>query len=142
MRRRTLLLLPFASCLRADAAGDAYDLLTRLAAALSQGDAIAFIASLDRAMPSFEKLRGYVTALAEQSNVLSSIEVLRQAGDDKRQELELDWFLQISEKQENGPLLRRRERVTVKVERQARKWKVVALDPVEFFAPLRPGAAR
>src|SRR6266508_1441372 len=118
MRRRVFLFFPLASRLAADAAGDVYNLLTRMAAALSQGNAKGFMDAVDESAPDYERLRGYITALAEQWTVLSSIEVLRNSGDEESRSLELDWFLQISESQPNGQLVRRRERISATMRRR------------------------
>ena len=63
------------------------------------------------------------------------LEIVSDQGDDVRRQLELDWFLQIRSKLATGPLERRRDKVTCRLERKKKRWKVVSLEPVKFFAP-------
>jgi hypothetical protein len=128
-----LLLAPIA--LLADPGQEVLDLFTSMATALSAGDATEFLRPLDRAMPRYRDLSANVTALVEQAEVLSSIEIVRNSGDAKQRTVELDWLLQVSSKQQGGPLERRHETVRCRLEKQKRGWRIVALEPVDFFAP-------
>ena len=115
-----------------------FDLFTGMASALSEGNPIAFMQPFDRSMPGVQELRAYVTALIAQAEVLSSIEILSDEGDDAHRTVELDWFLQIRDREETGPVVRRRETVKCRLERRGKKWVVVSLAPLAFFAPPRP----
>ena len=57
----------------------------------------------------------------------STIEVITDEGDEQKRTLELDWLLKIDNAEP------RRQIVKCQVERQGKKWKITALDPVEFF---------
>ena len=109
-----------------------YDLMASVASALSDGNNIAF---RDAFAEGHETLLANVDALLARADVYSSIDFLKNEGDDKARTLELDWFLQIREKADNGALLRRRQIVTVKVEKRGKKWKIVSLAPQSLFAP-------
>ena len=119
----------------ADIRREMLDLLAALAAALSEGNGLAFLDRVDHAMPEYYKFEQNILALTEQNEVTASIDVIKQEGDDHTQTLELDWFLEIRSREETGPLERRRETVKCRVERQKKKWKIVALEPLTLFAP-------
>jgi len=119
----------------ADAHQEVFDLFTEMASALSEGNALAFLKPIDRAMPDYQKLQDNVGALVAQNDLASSIEVLKEQGNEKRREVELDWFLEIRSHEIHGPYERRRQIVKCRLERDKKKWKIVALEPVDFFAP-------
>jgi len=135
MTRRALLLVPLAARLRADSAQQVWDLFTSMASALSAGDASAFLNAFDTAMPGYEALRAGVTALLREAEVQSSIELVEEAGDDGRRTVELDWLVHIVYRQDGAVAERRRERVKLRVEKSGKKWRIAALEPLEFFAP-------
>ena len=131
--RRTFL-AALAAPLFADTRQEIIDLFTTMASALSEGNGLAFLDHVDHAMPDYGKLEKYILALAAQNEVMSSIDVLKEEGDGQTRTAELDWFLQIRSREQNGPLERRRQIVKCRLERQ-KKWKVMAIEPVSFFAP-------
>jgi hypothetical protein len=135
MRRRVFLMAPLAGRLLAEPPEQIVDLLTSMSSGLSGGNAAAFLDAFDRSMPQFETLQANIIGLINQADLLSSIEIVSDQGDDNRRQLELDWFLQIRSKLATGPLERRRDKVTCRVERKKERWKVVSLEPVKFFAP-------
>jgi hypothetical protein len=132
---RRAFLAVLAAPLFADTRQEIFDLFTTMASALSEGNGLAFLDHVDHAMPDYGKLEKYVLALAAQNEVMSSIDVLKEEGDDRTQTAELDWFLQIRSREQGGPLERRRQIVRCRLERLKKKWKVMAIDPVGFFAP-------
>ncbi len=110
-------------------------LVGALASALSSGDATLFLKHFDASMPDFAKLRQLVSALVNQAEVGSSIDLLGDEGDGQRRSLELDWLLEITGKQADAPSMRRRATVKCTVARRGREWIVTAFEPVDFFAP-------
>ena len=137
MTRRALLLVPFAARLRADSAQQVWDLFTSMAAALSEGNASAFMSAFAAAMPGYEALRAGVTALLREAEVQSSIELVEEQGDDRNRAVELDWLVHIVGRQDGALAERRRERVKCRVEKSGTKWRVASLEPLQFFAPPR-----
>jgi hypothetical protein len=137
MTRRTLLLVPLVARLRADSAQQVWELFTSVASALSEGNAIAFLNAFDPAMPGYEGLRASVTALLRQAQVQSSIDLLRDEGDDRSRTVELDWLLHIVDLEDGAVAERRQERVKCRVEKSGKKWRIASLDPLRFFAPPR-----
>lgn len=112
------------------------DLLERLAAALSEADAPAFLRLLDPAVKA--RIAANVTALVTQNEVSSSIEILKNDGDDTRRTVEVDWFLEIRAREQTGGLIRRRTPVKCTVERRKKSWIVTSFDPAAFLQPPSP----
>lgn len=121
MRRRFFLIAPFALRVLAKPLQSTIDLFASIASSLSEGNTIAFLEAFDLSMPNFEKLASEIAALAAQAEVVSSIEILLDEGDDNRRSVEVDWLLEIRSKQESGPLERRRDLVKCQVERQKKR---------------------
>jgi hypothetical protein len=119
----------------ADTRQEMLDLLAALASALSEGNGLAFLDRVDHAMPDYRKFEQNVLALTEQNEITASIDVIKQEGDDHTQALELDWYMEIHSLEPTGPMDRRREMVKCRVERQKKKWKIVAIEPRTLFAP-------
>ncbi len=143
MRRRTFMQV-MAACGMGAAAGIAraadaqqqiFDLFTKIAGALSDDDAAMFVEAVDPSMPDFQNFRREIVALTDVADLTNSIEVLSDKGDDTHREEELDWFLEIVGKSDPHPLERRREVVKFRLERKGKKWKIVSIDPLHFFAP-------
>lgn len=137
MTRSTFLMLPLAAVLRAGPSEEVWDMLTSLAAALSEGNADAFLGDFDRAMPGYQQLRANVTALLSVAEVQSSIELVDDRGSDSSRNVELDWFLRITPRREAVLSTRRQQRVKCRVEKSGKKWRIASLEPLEFFDPPR-----
>lgn len=114
------------------------NLFERLAAALSEGDARAFLRSLDPAMKNRALIEAGVAALVSQNEVSSSIEILKNEGDDTRRTVEVDWFLEIRARERTGSLIRRRTAVKCAVERRKKTWVITSFDPSSFLQPPSP----
>ena len=113
-------------------------LFSAMATALSESNSAAFLKPIDRGMKDYNKLAAYVVALTTQAEVTCSVEFLKDEGDEAKRSVTVDWFLQISSRQDSGPLERRRENVTCQLTRNKKSWTVMSLEPVELFRP--PGA--
>jgi hypothetical protein len=135
MTRRGLLFALAAAPLCADDAADVWDLLSQVAAALADGNVMEFRQAFDRNMPGYQTLETNVTALVSVYEVGSTIEPLSQEGDSRTQTVELDWFLELVEQQDETNVTRRRERVRCRLVKNGKKWKITSLEPVAFFAP-------
>ena len=122
--------------LQADPPRAVMDLLAHTASALSANNVPAFLNGVDPAMPEYSKLKADVTTLLEEADVGSSVVVQSDKGNDRQRELELDWYLEIKSQEPEGPSERRRQIVHCRVEKQNGKWKIVALEPLDLFAPL------
>jgi len=127
--------MALAAPLLADTRQEILDLITELASALSEGNGLAFLDHIDRAMPDYQKLEQSILALTQQNEVSAAIDILKQEGDDRTQTVELDWLMQIRSREDSGPIERRRETVKCRAERKKKNWKIVSLDPIALFAP-------
>lgn len=134
--------------LRADAAAEAWDLVTALAAALAEDNASGFLKRFDAKMPGFEDLSRDIPAMLQQANVQSSISPISNEGGESARKLQLDWELRLKPKALTDPLatdlnsqggatpvVQREEAVTIELRKDGRNWKVAKLDPIAFFAP-------
>jgi hypothetical protein len=119
----------------ADAQQQVFDLFSKIASALSDDDPAMFVEAVDPDMPHFQDFRRDVTALTDLADITNSIEVLSDTGDDTHRAEELDWFLEIVGKSDSRPVERRRDVVKFRLERKGKKWKIVSIDPLHFFAP-------
>jgi hypothetical protein len=105
------------------------DLIRSAAEALQSKDADGFLNYFDKAMPGYEMLHFYAEGLAARNDVRSAVEIVTDQGDDRKRMLVLDWSVHIDSER------LRRDLVKVTVEKQGKKWKFAALDPVDFFKP-------
>ena len=134
MRRRTLLAF-LAAPLRADARQQITDVFATLATAMSGGDAFDFMRPFDPSMPGYEPFRASVTALLEQNDVLTSIDLTSVEVKENEARVEADWLLEIRSRQPAGPLTKRNQVVTCRLARRKSNWKILALEPQSLFAP-------
>jgi len=136
--RNTLLLVSLAIVsARGDAHADVISLLGSLAAALTDWNVPAFMDGFDKGMPGYDNLRTQVTALVNQADVTSSIEPVEEQGDETTYRIDLDWFLQVRSLLDNGPIVERRQIVHCQLRKDKKDWKIVSLQPIEFFAPAK-----
>jgi hypothetical protein len=136
MTRRGLLLAVTAATLRADDAQDVWDLFTEMAAALSDGKVAEFMKAFVRGMAGYETLRTEVEALLASYELHSSIELVNDHGDSVARTVELDWFLQIVEKQDTAGVTQRREQVRCQVVKEKKKWFITSFEPLSLFKPV------
>ena len=133
MRRLFLLAIAAAALAPGDTPQDAIDLFASMASALSEANPDVFLRAIDPAMPGYDRFASNIRALATQNELSNSIEIVGQTGDDRVQTVELDWLLEISGKGQSRVFVRREVTVKCRLERQKKKWRVVALDPADFF---------
>jgi hypothetical protein len=99
-----------------------------IAEALANRDADAFLDQFDRKMPGYETLRDEIQELlAVTQEIGTTVDVISDEGDEQKRSLELDWVLTIDTEDP------RRQIVKCRAEKQGKKWKITALEPVEFF---------
>ncbi|MGH9647600.1 MAG: hypothetical protein ACRD4E_12385, partial [Bryobacteraceae bacterium] len=97
--------------------------------ALVNRDADAFLDQFDPKMPGYEKLRDEIQDLFGMAQEIgSTIDVITLDGN----KLELDWLLKIDTNDA------RRQIVKCQVEKQGKKWKIMAFEPLEFFRAPAP----
>ena len=135
--RRSLLLalVPALVRVRAEESDEIWNVLTRLASALSENDAGEFLRPFDRGMPGYPTLSKNVNGLVNQTDVQSSMEVVSDEGDAGSRKVEVDWILQVTRQQAAGGTVTRHERVRCGFKREGKRWKIVAFEPLSFLAP-------
>jgi hypothetical protein len=60
-------------------------------------------------------------------------------GDDTSYKIDLDWLLEVRSLEQDGPLVRRRQVVHCELRKEKKHWKIIALKPLDFFAPAQLG---
>jgi hypothetical protein len=136
MTRRVLLLVPFAVCCRAaDPAQEVLDLVADAAGSLSAGNVLLFMKAFDPAMSGYTKLRENVTELIALGEVQSLIDLVEDEGDDRHRVQQFRWTLRMKRGEQSASFERREQVVKCTAEKRSGKWRIVGLDPIEFFAP-------
>jgi hypothetical protein len=104
------------------------EVFREIAEALANRDADAFLEQFDQRMSGYEKLRDEIRELlALTQEIGTTIDVITDAGDQQKRSLELDWVLKLDTEDP------RREIVKCVAEKQGKKWKITALEPIDFF---------
>jgi len=131
---RTALLLLISTVALADSSADVLNVFSAAAEALANDDSSAFLDNFDRNMPEYAALRANIEGLLAAYEVGSTIEVVSDEGDDEKRTVALDWLLVTSEKNVvNGDQQTRRRIVRCRVERRGKQWRIIGLDPIDFF---------
>ena len=139
MMRRAAALLLFAVILRADPAEDVKDVIRKAVSALTERNAAALWLLFDPKMPGYAALRKDSQALLAVADASSTVDFLKNEGDDRARTLQLNWSMQINETQRGVSTTTRQAQVTCKLERKADAWKITSFTPADFFAPTRAG---
>lgn len=127
--------IAIAVCLAAEVQQEVLDFFTDLAASLSAKDAQQFLAAFDPAMPGYAKLRDGVTGLTRAGDIESSVVVVSDEGDATHRSVEVDWRIRVKNDFNATASVPREQRLHCKLEKRGKKWKIVSLDPVGYFAP-------
>lgn len=124
----------------ADAGAEAWDVITAMASALGRGADREFLSLCDPALTGYDVLQANVQALAAAADVESGIDPVGNRGGDTARDVEVDWLLHIVERGALQRVTERRQVVKCRIEKRGRRWRVVAIEPVAFFAPPSAGA--
>jgi hypothetical protein len=89
--------------------------------------AAAFLDKFDPAMSGYEQLRENVEDLISRSAVGSAVEFVTDEGDENKRTLDVDWTLEIEDRQP------RRQVLKCTIEHRGKTWKITSLAPVDFF---------
>jgi hypothetical protein len=138
MTRRAccLSLVSLAGALAADPENDARERIMVAARALADGSVPVFLDCFDRTAANYQALRTNVTGLVAEAELQCSVDVLSNEGNAQARTIELDWLLRITPRGGFGDPVERNSRVTSKVAKQGRRWRIVAFEPVSLLAPL------
>ena len=130
--RRTLFFAMVPLRLGAQDSGDRTaitEMFGAVAASLSADNPAAAMKWFDPAMPRIEPLRAAFHALVEKFEVASAISILSL----ENRTVVLDWFLELKSRGSSAPVERRRSNVKCQVGRKGKAWRIVNLEPVEYF---------
>jgi hypothetical protein len=110
---------------------DVQNFLRETAEDLSNKDSRNFLNHFDPKMPGYETLHYEIEGLVARNAVVSTIEIVtdKSDNDNQRHQIELDWILIV----DSDPSQRKVVKVTI--EKQGKKWKITAINPIEFFKP-------
>jgi hypothetical protein len=111
--------------------------LAGLAAALSENDSDSVLEYFDSQMKDYADLERNIEAIAAQTDVSCSIDIVTDVEENGVHKLDLDWFMQLKSLGDEAQLERRRERVQVEMRQIKGKWKIASLSPVSILSPLR-----
>ena len=84
-------------------------------------------------MQRFDDLRMNVQALTAQRAIASSVENGPPRIEDDERVVSVDWLLQLTPISGPGPVEIRQESLSLRFAKRKGKWKIVALEPIEFF---------
>ncbi|MGD1092011.1 MAG: hypothetical protein ABSB35_08455 [Bryobacteraceae bacterium] len=124
---RIALFLIAATLALAQTPQDVVEFFRDVAGDLAQNNPSEFLDHFDRNMVGYATLRDEIESLLSAAEVGSAIEIVTDEGDDQKRTLELDWVLEITDQQPKRAILK------CTIARQGKKWKITALDPIEFF---------
>jgi hypothetical protein len=113
------------------------DLFASMTAALADDNVPGFMNGFDRNMEQYDTLRASIDALVAEAEVTSAIESVKDAGDEEKRSVDLDWTLQIRSRQAAGPLVQRQQIVHAELVKQKKHWRIVSIRPLDFFAPAK-----
>jgi hypothetical protein len=146
--RSAVLVCVAAAFASADAHGDVMEVITSMAGSLTEvtdtrsgvlrGNVEKFMDAFSKDLPDYETLKSNVTALVNEGEISSSIDPIAE-GDDQARTIDLDWAMEVRSLEQDGPIVQRREVVHCELRREKKHWKIVALKPIDFFAPVKLG---
>lgn len=117
-------------------AAEPSDVFGALASALAERDAASFAGQFEAGMPGLDRLRADVAALVEQADVISSIDFVSRRDEEGAAVLEVDWAMNLQSRNgAGGPTERRRRVLTARLKQSGKHWRIVSLEPLEFFRP-------
>jgi hypothetical protein len=119
----------------ADPAVEVHELFQNAAGALSDGKVDAFLSAFDSSLPGYAKLRAGTAQLVRVADTQSTIEWERNEGDGPVRSVQLNWLLDITERNGSAALTHRRAKVECRLQKKGEVWRIVSFTPADFFAP-------
>ncbi|HWE00148.1 MAG TPA: hypothetical protein VG345_13950, partial [Bryobacteraceae bacterium] len=110
--------------------------LAKLATYLSENSVPEALACFDPRMKDYAAIEADLGAIGAQTDVLCAIDVVSENGEGEERTLDTDWFLELRSQADVGPVERRRQRVELRMKKEATKWKIVAMAPVSILDPI------
>lgn len=152
--RSAVLVCVAAAFASADAHDDVMEVISSMAGSLTEvtdtrggvlrGNVPKFMDAISKDLPDYDTLKNNVTALVNTGEISSSIRPIAEDGNDQARTIDLDWAMEVRSLEQDGPIEQRRAVVHCELRKdQAHKnkshWKIVALKPIDFFAPAKLG---
>lgn len=125
----------------ADSAAVAEDTIGKAAEALRDRKPAALWLLFDRSMPGYARLRQESDALLQAAQVESTVHILKNEGDDRARNLQLDWQMEIVQQEDVPSTTRRQATVKCRLEPRDGAWRIVSFEPAGFFAPTHAAEA-
>lgn len=113
------------------------DVLADMATSLSANEGWRFMERIDKSTPGYEDLALKVNALTAQDDIVCSLDVLQEDGAADRIEALVDWYMDLTTRNDASPQERRRRRVKVVLRKFGKDWRVVEIDPLSILDPMR-----
>jgi len=113
-------------------------LASRSADGREANDLPTLLAHFDQAMAGYAQLEANLKALTSIWLVEPALQLSGNEGDDERRSLEIDWAMTLTNPSDGGNSLRKEATVKCVVEKRGKRWLIVSLTPLEFFAPPGP----
>jgi hypothetical protein len=108
-----------------------FKVIADLANYLSQGNGPGVMDAFNKSMPDYQRISDNVFAMVAQADVTCTIDPVEQKGN----VIEVDWFLKLNSKSDEGPTERRQMTVKLTIEKVGKKWKIKAIDPPSILDP-------
>lgn len=125
------------SVLSADTHAEVVDLFASMSAALTEDppNTAEFMKAFDHKAADYDELKRNVTALLSEAFVTSSIDFLKDEGDNTKRSVELDWYLELRSKEAAGPFRQRRLVIRCELIKQGKHWRISSMAPISLFNP-------
>jgi hypothetical protein len=108
-----------------------FKLIAELASSLSEGNAVAAMDTFDKSTPGYDTISANVFAMVAQADVSCTIDPIQQTG----HTIEVDWFLKLNSKADEGPTERRQMHVNLTIQQTGKRWKIVRIEPASILDP-------
>ncbi len=108
-----------------------FKVIADLANYLSEGNGPGAMDAFDKSTPNYQTLSNNVFAIVAQADVTCTIDPVEQQGN----VIEVDFFLKLNAKSDQGPTERRQMTVKLKIEKVGKKYKITGIDPPQILDP-------
>jgi hypothetical protein len=118
-----------------------WDMFHEVAGALDNGDVPRFLSFFDPAFAAKVHLEQAVRGAMAGGEVQPSLDLVANEGDDRLRAVGIDWAMDLVETNGNGSgvvKVRKNDRITFRVARIGKKWRIESFEPADFFQPVLP----
>lgn len=108
-----------------------FQVITDLANYLTQGNGPGAMDAFDKSIPNYQTISDNVFALISQADITCTIDPVEQKGN----VIEVDWFMKLNAKADEGPTERRQMTVKLTIEKVGKRFRIKAIDPPTILDP-------